>query len=602
MYKRYVFALFVVFASVALVYQPVMAKEDTAQIKLRKTAISKKRLYTYAVKEGDVIASIIKNIPGVQEKDISRNYHLIKELNPDIADIDKLEVGQLIVLPGKPVSAPQKAKVETAPAPAEETKVTSAAPAAPAEETKVAKAVPTAPAEKTGVSTPTAAGKGKIYKIKRGDTLYKIIYRELKPKKINFYRTLRAVKSINPGIKNVNKIYAGTVIKLPGETVFVKTNDEIKTAAPEIAAAPEKSGQPATIIEVKEKKMMPPEARLAVLKQIITLMNGSIISTGNYYLPIPKAGQVTIDCSQIPVVEFDDGTTVFVDLENRAHSNLKKMISDNWTNYYLVRVTNDDDVFGILRKVIGYSKNYTMIKSDKPMTTGSLPPVEVAVDWIILKSHKGQQEPIQALRSIYENNILLPKSVKNYYQKNGVTITEISGESGIVGKPEEVYSLPEIPVFPKTSAKDFSYGLISFLGLSAERDVDIQLFDKVKDGFDLSIKADIVVNKENKKYVIYSQALSQQFINALKHAGFETILVNDNDAPEKAIDNILNGLDIPSTHGNYTFSGLEKNQAPYAVKVTGTRIYQLLYAVDFDIDPELRGLLKEVWSVDIARY
>ncbi len=589
MFKRYVFALFFVIVSIALVYQPVIAKEDTAQLKLRKTAISQKRLYTYTVKEGEVIANIIKNIPGVQEKDVPRYHHLIKELNPDIEDIDKLEAGQMLVMPGKPLSEAQKAKADTQPAPKEEIKVAQTSPAESAGE--------------SGISASAAAGKGKLYRIKRGDTLTRIIYRELKPKRINFYRTLRAVKSINPSIKNVNKIYAGTVIKLPGETVFVKTSEDIKTPTMEMAAASEKSGQPTTIVEVKEKKTMPPEARLAALKQIISQMNGSIISTGNYYLPIPKAGQVTIDCSQIPVVEFDDGTTVFVDLENRAHSNLKKMISDNWSNYNLVRVTNDDDLFSILIKVIGSTKNYSMIKSNKPMIIGKLPPVELVVDWVIMKSRNGQKpEPIQGLRSIYENSPLLPKSVKNYSHNNGLTITEISGESGIVDKPEEVYSLPEISVFPKTSAKDFSYGLISFLGLAAERDVDIKLFDKAKDGFDLSIKADMVVNKENKKYVIYTQALSQQFINALKQAGHETILVNDSETIEKVVDNILNGLDIPFSHGTYKFSGLEKNQAPYAVKFAGIRIYQLLYVVDFEFDPELRGLLKEVWSVDIARY
>ena len=105
---------------------------------------------------------------------------------------------------------------------------------------------------------------------------------------------------------------------MPGKTLFVKTPEEIKPVAQEPATLSEKSIQPEKIIEIKEKKIMPPEARLAVLKQVITQMNGSITTTGNYYLPIPKAGQVTIDCSKIPLIEFDDNTTVFVDLENRA--------------------------------------------------------------------------------------------------------------------------------------------------------------------------------------------------------------------------------------------------------------------------------------------
>ena len=162
----------------------------------------------------------------------------------------------------------------------------------------------------------------------------------------------------------------------------------------------EKSGQPEKIIEVKEKKIMPPEARLALLKQIITQMNGTITTAGNYYLPIPKAGQVTIDCSKIPVIEFDDGTTVFLDLENRAHKNLKKMIIGNWKNYSLVKINNDDDIISILKKVLTTTKTYDIIKSEKPLTIGTRPTVEIMIDWLIVKPIPGQQSQavVQGLR------------------------------------------------------------------------------------------------------------------------------------------------------------------------------------------------------------
>jgi len=570
MIKRYVLVLIVMMFSVALLYQQAAAKEDTAQITLRKTAVSTKKLYTYTVKKGDTLSSIIKNIPGITEEDIPHNYQLIKELNPSLPDNDQLEVGQSLLLPGKPVTAAQEKAEENKPE----------------------------------VSSRLSSTQPKYYKIRTGDTLFRIIRRELKiDTNINDIRkTLKTIKSINPSIKNVNRIYAGTVIKLPGKTVFVKTTEEIRPVV-EPTASLERPNQPEKIIEVKEKKFMPPEARLAALKQVITQMNGTFTTTGNYYLPIPKAGQVTIDCSKIPLIEFDDNTTVFLDLDNRAHNNLKKMISDNWKNYYLVKVDKDDDVIAILKKVINSTRNYSMIKSEKPLSVGALPPVEVIFDWIIVKFLPRQQpQPIQGLRSIDENNLLLPKSVKNYYQKSGLIITEISGESGIVGKPEEIYSLPPMPVFPTTSAKDFSFALVSYLGLSAEKDVDIQLFDTVKDGFNLAIKADVLVKNGDKRYIIYSQSLSPQFTNALKQAGNEPILVSDNDSPKNNMENILRGLNIPFSPGNFVFSGREKNQAPYTLKFSGTKINQDLYVVDFDIDQELRGLLKEVWSADIARY
>ena len=186
MIKRCVLVLIVIIVSAALVYQPAAAKEDTAQITLKKTAVHHKKLYTYTVKQGDSLSNIIKHIPGITEKNISNNYQLIKELNPNISDLENLEPGQSLVIPGKPVT-------ET------EEKAT------------------------TAVSSKISFTKGNLYKIKRGDTLFKIIRSQLKITENNIPKTLRIIKSINPEIRNVNKIYAGKTIKLPGKTIFVKT-------------------------------------------------------------------------------------------------------------------------------------------------------------------------------------------------------------------------------------------------------------------------------------------------------------------------------------------------------------------------------------------
>jgi hypothetical protein len=268
-------------------------------------------------------------------------------------------------------------------------------------------------------------------------------------------------------------------------------------------------------------------------------------------------------------------------------------------------VENNDDVISILKKVINTTKGYSMTKRENSLTIGVLPPVEIVVDWMIVKTAPKQALPLmQGLRLVYENNLLLPKAVKNYSQKNGLIITEISEETGLVGKPEEIYSLPPMPVFPTTSAKDFSYAFVSNLGLSADKNADIKIFDTAKDGFNLSIKADVLVKYQDKKYIIYSRNLSQQFINVLKQAGNELIFVADNDPPKNIMEKILRSFNISFASGNFTFSGIDKNQAPYTLNFSGTKIKtdKDLYVIDFNIDQELRGLLKEAWSANIARY
>jgi len=164
---------------------------------------------------------------------------------------------------------------------------------------------------------------------------------------------------------------------------------------------------------------------------------------------------VTIDCSKIPVLEFDDKTTVFLDLENRINDNLKKMISDYWPNFYLVKVDRKDDIIAILKKIIAATKAYSMTKRERPITIGNIPSVEVIVDWIIVKADSKQSRPYRRSALCSENNSLLPKAIKNYAQQNGLIITEIDEETGLAGKPEEIYSLPAMPVFPTTSPRIF---------------------------------------------------------------------------------------------------------------------------------------------------
>jgi len=102
MIKRYALALILIAISVVMVCQPADAKENQAQTIPNETSVSKKLIHLHR-KKGDLLSVIIRHIPGITEKDISNNYKLIKELNPHIPNLNKLEAGQSLILPGKPI-------------------------------------------------------------------------------------------------------------------------------------------------------------------------------------------------------------------------------------------------------------------------------------------------------------------------------------------------------------------------------------------------------------------------------------------------------------------------------------------------------------------
>lgn len=550
------------------------AKEDTAQITLRKTAISKENTYVYIVKKGDILSTIVRHIPGIRDEDLADNYRLIQELNPDIEDVNKLRVGQKLILPGRPTD--QGAQELTLPT-------------LEMQRRAEAPQIPRASATST-------------YVIKSGDTLYRIVVRELK-ETADVKGSMNLIKSMNPQIKDINRIYAGDALKLPAKDYIAVAGR--KTFPDDEDKLIEKSMDRQETEEAKEKISMPPEARLAVIKQVLSQMNASVTSTGNYYLPIPKTGQITIDCAKMPVIEFDNGTTMFLDLENRAPDNLKKIISDNWTNFILVKVDPKDDVIVVLRKIFGSLKNYTMIRQNKPLTIGSGLTAEFFVDWLISRTDGMQSPPLsQGLRILYDDGPLFPKSLKNYARRNGLIITEISAANGIVGKPEEIYSLPPMITYPTNSAKDFAYALLTNCGVNAEKDVDVKIFDTARDGINLSIKTDIVAKQGDVTYVIYSRELSAQFVEALTQAGNKLIYIRDGENPKKIMETVLSNLNIAFVPGYFSFSGPDMKQAPFTLGFNGTKIKtdKDIFLIDFNIDQEMRGLLQEVWAANIAVY
>lgn len=561
-----------------LFYSQALSSEDTAQLTFSKTAVPKRNYHTYTVQKGDMLSTIIRKLPGITAKDIPRYYRMTKELNPDIADLDRLYAGQTIILPGKNIVVQQEK---------------------------------TAASDSKSLSS--EASGSETYQVKKGDSLIRIVRRKFHIK-TGTQKMLLEIQSLNPNIKNLNHIYIGQIIHLPDGQTALKSLpvNAIKNPAiiPEekVSVIPPVEGPPVAdtkAVEAKESIFLPPVKRLAVIKHIITQMNGSMITSGNYYLPISKTEQLTIDCSIIPVVELDDKTTVFLDLGNRSNRHLNKMISERWSNYQLIKIDDKDDIIIILKKIFNKNKKYEIAKAQKPFSLGSQPVMEVIVDWVIAKKDVNtSSSKTQGLRVVYENNALLPRAIVNYARQHSLIITEISPGKGLVGKPEEIYSLPSITTLPTSSAKDFSSALLSYLNIQGESDADVRVFNIAKDGFNLSIKTDIVVTHGEKKTLIFSRDLPPQFVNILQKAGNELIFISDQDKPAKNMEKILRGFNFVFTSGYFTFSGLDKNQPPYNFGFNGTKIKtdKDIYIVNFDFNPDMRGLLQETWSANILRY
>jgi LysM repeat protein len=525
------------------------AEEDTAHLSLQKTAKLSPKTRPYVVKEGEWFLHIMRAQAGIR----SHRLTIIRKLNPEIKDLNKIKPGQVVILP----------EMER--------------PAMPERQD----------------SSPTTN-----YTIRKGDSISRIAMRELNVKFPELRKAVDDIKQLNPGIKNYNMIYPGRTLQLPLRSIFI-TKQEVQ--APEAESAPKVVND-----EAKDKPVILPQAHLDIIKVVINRMNGSLITLGKYYIPIPQLGQVTIDCSTIPIVEIDDGSSILLDFTNRIPDTLKNMIQSTWKNYHSVQIGSSDDTAAILQKIVNASNIYTMTKRTTPYTIGNSPPLLLSVDWIITKKAQDNKPYLQGLSFVSDNSRLLPKPMIQYAERNGMIMTEILDGQGIMSAPDEKYASPQMLKMNVSTNVELVNSLLNELGYQTTRDSDVGILDASASGFDISIKADLLAKKGDKQIMIHSKKIPQQFIDSLKARGIETISLDGGEMKKKVIENVLQAANIPFSFDSFSFSVPEKTDKPAgtislpAFKIT--RDKGIFYLIDFDIDSDIYGLLNNKWEVNIVRY
>ncbi len=525
------------------------AEEDTAHLSFQKTATLSAKTRPYVVKEGEWLFQIMRAQAGVT----AHRLTLIKQLNPEIKDLNKIKPGQVVILPE---------------------------------------------AERRAAPQGEESSETLNYTIRKGDSISRIAMRELNVKMPELRKAVEDIKQLNPDIRNYNMIYPGRTLQLPRRSIVI-TKQEFKAQEAESSAKSAKD-------EAKDKPVILPRAHLDIIKVVVTRMNGTLITLGKYYIPIPELGQVAIDCSTIPVVELDDGSSIFLDFGNRMPDTLKNMIQSNWKNYHSVDITSSDDTAAILQKIVGASNVYSMTRRTTPYTVGTGSPLQLSLDWIVMKKTNDGKPYLQGLSFVSEDSRLLPQPMTHYAERNGMIITEILDGQGVATAPDEKYAPPQISNMNAGTNTELVNSLLNVLGYQTSRDTDVGILDASASGFYLSTKADVLAKKGDKQIIVLSKKIPQQFLDGLKTRGTETIILDGSETKRTVIEKALQAANMPFIFASFSFSVPEKTDKPTgtvsfpAFKITRDKGDS--YLVDFDIDPEIYGLLNNKWEVNIVRY
>lgn len=518
-----------------LLHTPLSAREDSARLVLQKTA-GGGNSQVHVVKKGEWIHRILQSHFG--EEPVS--YALIRRLNPGIRNLNRIRPGQRIVLPVPGSSEPSESISDI---------------------------------DRENSSPPV------IYRILEGDSISRIILSEMNVNPAEALPAYRLIRKLNPEIPDLNRLPAGQSLRLPP----APARSAVAPAAPLKTAAP-----PAE--ESKAEKTAIPESLFGIIRPVIGRMRGMVTATGSYFIPLQETTQVTIDCSQIPVVELDDGTTVLLDYGDRLSENLKKLIRQSWKNYAFLTAEEFRDGLGGLLGIIRHSKNYRMVRTDKPLELTSKPEILVFPDWLIIGKETASGATYrQGLFLLDRGERPLPAEARAFLEKSGVAVTEIAEDRAVSSLETPSALQPAIADFRALKGIDLAEKLLSTLGVTPIRNAEVVVFDQARNGFNLSVTADLLIRKGEKRFILHTKRLPDQFIQILREAGTEMIPIGEKDQGRSLVEAVLQGLGIPVSFGYFSFRIPEEGKRP---RLTGSfstlRVMnegEPMYLIDFDLPP-----------------
>ncbi|MDA8125860.1 MAG: LysM peptidoglycan-binding domain-containing protein [Deltaproteobacteria bacterium] len=544
---------------------PSGAREDTARLVFQKTAGIKKTR-EYVVKKGEWITGIFR----AQLGEAPVPYDLIRKLNPRIRDLNRIQPGQRIVLPTREsLFSLERAAEEKTPPP--------------------------------------------TYSVKEGDSISRIIIAELNTPTEDVLKTYRLLRQLNPEIENPNRLQAGQVLRLPRENVQpvqIAQPLEAPPATPPPPAVPPAPAPPPETALTESSLNLPPNAEtlLGFIGPVIGRMKGSLTTMGSYFIPLQENAQITIDCTLIPVIELPDGTTLLLDFGNRLSAPLKGMIRQSWPNYAFLPAEELRDTLTGLQGIISRSRNYQMFKLERPLAVTPKQEILAYPDWVIAEKKSSGIPYRQGLFLLGPEEKPLPAEARTVLEKSGLVVMEIANGRAIDPPPPSASTAPVMPPTDLRGLKGSALAeqLLKAVGETTVSGSEVAVFDQTRDGFNLSVTADLLIQKGEKRFIVYSKRIPDQFIRTLKESGTELILIGTSESGRPLIERVLQGMNLPCTSGHFSFRIPEESgRLRFTTAFSALRTTvggEPLYLIDFDMSADLLSLLRGRHAGTIIKY
>jgi hypothetical protein len=502
----------------------------------------------YIVQPNDYVLKIFRERGEISQTDFPEFLRIFKRINPQIGNIDRILPGQHLFLPLKklaPNSLPDQAT-----------------------------GLVTIPYVTLSTIPGLLKENAKKYVLRRGDTVSGILSGVFgKYGTASHQKGMRIFKLLNPGVTNLDRVYAGQAIWLPTAALrnqpwyasLFDTSGRITALQP----APPTTNTPP---QPPQPPAPPSQDRDAPLQSVARLLGAQLHDRGTYYFPRSGMADAKLNLANCPVLEFPDRRRTLIVPPTPG----KRYLSDGdlsairsfWPCLSILPVAADSPVGHILDALVKLQPDW----SSGPNTVQFLDRgVRVSVHarwWLDLPEPAGARNPEKALSRTRLGvlppcgpNAAIPSSLVDYLALHGILLKTTDGPLPEMAEPVGLATpLQEIqPGQPEA----FVAALATAMGLSYSTGVSISF---PYCGMQIPAVTNLITTQTGRSILVDFGDFYGDAISAIEQSGLPVVCIRGEEPRRNITEKILTAAGL-SYQADPTFAAPSR-QGAYGVTVS----------------------------------
>lgn len=532
------------------------AQTETGHLTFQKTA----QLREYQGREvegeerrvapGDSLWRMLVKEKGLAEKHFAQYLMMIRELNPQVKNLDLLRVGDNVFIPLRPdellARPPLTAKKEVEPAPI----------------------------------APIARGTTKEYRVRPGESLYQILREQLK---ISSQRELALhyalVRDLNPERKNWDLLKGDELIQLPeiggsAETTLapptqaaaVKTTEPAKPAGEkDFEGATKREGitghdkpLPPSVVGLDYPRQLRARENIALLGEIAEVLGNEVQRLGEELVPI-KDGTVRIDRTSYPIVNNSQlQQKIILDPNEKIPASLRAKLTESaiYTPVFSLTTTVSlqDSAAQLLSRL-----GYQFLPADRPVVVqDSGVTFEARGNWIALAPEESNKPQEVFVITLTNNPADIPEYLRKTLSLRGLHLKDIllpnaADPVSATSNTEPNETELRATKWPREK-RQFVNALLLAFGVSSR--ISETLSVELQEGLRIDVRCDRVLERDGRRTAVFFQRVDPEIKKALQDKEAINVIELDLSTLEhkEIMDRLSSELGEPVAYREHRFS------------------------------------------------